>query len=106
MRHAAFGRRCARIAHHANAAQYPAIVKQSRQNDGMTGDPRAGPLCRVTRLAERLGDVFVLVVEAGGDLTQPARFRSACSEVRPGVELLARWPAVTAASELAPAVQC
>ena len=33
VRHAALGRRCARIAHHANAAQYPAVVKQSREND-------------------------------------------------------------------------
>jgi len=43
----------------------------------MTGNQRAGPLCRVSQLAERLGDVFVLVVEAGGNFTQPARFRQA-----------------------------
>ena len=106
MRHAAFGRRCARIAHHANAAQYPAVVKQSRENDGMAGDPRAGPLRRVTRLAERLGDVFVLVVETGRDFTQPACLRPAFFELRPGVELLTRRSAIAAAGELAPAVQC
>src|ERR1700722_15291053 len=72
----------------------------------MTADPRAGSLRRVTRLAERLGDVFVLVVEAGRDFTQPARFRAAFFEVRPGVEFLTRRTAVTAAGELAPSVQC
>src|SRR5580700_814236 len=72
----------------------------------MAGDPRAGPLRRVTRLAERLGDVFVLVVETGRDFTQPAGFRPAFFEVRPRVELLARRSTIAAAGELAPAIQC
>src|ERR1700744_3370683 len=71
----------------------------------MTGDPRAGLPPRVGGLAERLGDVLVLVVEAGVDFTQPARFRPAFCKVRPGVELLTRRSAIAAAGELTPAVQ-
>src|SRR5580704_17264139 len=71
----------------------------------MAGDPRAGALCRVGRLAQRLGDVFVLVIEAGGDFVQAARFRPTFLEVRPGVELPTRRPAIAATGEFAPAVE-
>src|SRR5438093_7794454 len=71
----------------------------------MSGDARAGPAARITRLLDRLADILVLVVEARIDLVEAALFRPAFGKIGPVLELLPRRPAVAAAGKLAESVQ-
>src|SRR5262249_16365554 len=97
--------RRARIGDEAQPAQHAVTVEQRRQDDGMSGDARAGLAARIARLLDRLADIFILVVEAGIDLVQVVVFPPALGEIGPVVEFLPRRPSVAAAGQLAEAIE-
>src|SRR5262245_23682117 len=71
----------------------------------MAGDPGSGPAAGVARLVDRLSDIFILIVEARGDLAQAVGLGPALAELRPVLELLPWRAAVAAASEIAESVE-
>src|SRR5262245_32138217 len=70
----------------------------------MSGHPGADPALRIQRIINGAADVFLLVVEAGIDFVEPARFGPALAEVAPIVDRLAGRPSVAAAGEVAEGV--
>src|SRR5258708_3345848 len=71
----------------------------------MAGHPGSGPAAGVARLVDRLADIFILIIEACSAPVQAVGLGAALAELRPVLELLSRWAAVAAASEIAESVE-
>src|SRR5262249_55599188 len=63
--------------------------------------PGADPALRIQRIINGAADVFLLVVEAGVDFVEPARFGPALAELAPIINRLAGRSSVAPAGEVA-----